>query len=223
MPGRTLAIGDIHGCDVALDVLLSHLGPTRDDRLILLGDVIDWGPNSRAVVQRLLQVQGDCTLIHLMGNHEEMLLAAVNGTRVRRWLELGGAATLRSYANDIARIPDAHLEWLSAAVPYWESDCEIFIHANLEPEVPLHEQTGEWLRWRRLTGHEQPHPSGRRVICGHTAMPSGLPRLLNGWVALDTLAYRGRFLTCLDIETNQIHQSRQSGQLRYGVTLQDLV
>jgi len=70
LPARTLAIGDIHGCDRALDVLLSHLKIAPDDTVVILGDVVDRGPGTRQVVDRLIELEQSCRLVCLVGNHE---------------------------------------------------------------------------------------------------------------------------------------------------------
>ena len=59
MPGRTLAIGDIHGCDVALTTLLERLSVVPDDTVVVLGDAVDRGPATRLVIERLLQLSGE--------------------------------------------------------------------------------------------------------------------------------------------------------------------
>ncbi len=176
MPGRILAIGDIHGCDVALETLLPTLEITPDDSVVVLGDVVDRGPGSRQVVERLLQLGEECRLVFILGNHEEMLLAAVEkGESVEAWLRYGGTATLFSYGGDPRKIPPAHLEFLRSGIDYWETADELFIHANLDPVKQLDEQTAEWLRWTHLSGHEVPHSSGKRIVCGHTPQKQGLP------------------------------------------------
>lgn len=223
MAPRILAVGDIHGCDVALDVMLERLALTAADTLIVLGDAIDRGPRSARVVERLLAVQESCRLVFLKGNHEEMMLTARHNEDARReWLLNGGDATLASYGNDLANVPAEHWQFLSQGLRYWETASDICVHANLEPGVPLDEQSTLWLRWQHLTGMEFPHPSGKRVICGHTGQRSGLPYVRNGWVCLDTLVHRGLFLTCLDLNSGAIHQTTQAGRYRSGVSLSDL-
>jgi serine/threonine protein phosphatase 1 len=221
--GRTFAVGDIHGCFTALEVLLSGLALTGKDRLILLGDVIDRGPNTRSVVELLLDVSQSCQLDLIMGNHEEMLFDALHDPRTGRlWYGWGGAETLNSYGGFLEDIPEVHLDFLASGQPYVQTETDILIHANLEPGVPLEEQTTEWLRWEKLTGHEEPHPSGRRVICGHTEMPGGVPGVAPGWVMLDTSAYRGGFLTALDLHSGELLQAAQTGEFRRGVSLSEL-
>src|SRR5438128_6850305 len=76
---RTLAIGDIHGCLTALDTLLGFVRPTPEDRLIFLGDYIDRGPDSKGVLNRLIELKRIRRFICLRGNHEIMMLAGREG------------------------------------------------------------------------------------------------------------------------------------------------
>ena len=224
MTGRTFAIGDIHGCDIALEGVLGQIEPTADDTLVLLGDIIDRGPNSARCIEILLDLKQKCDLILLMGNHEEMLFEALeNGIPNSRWLRYGGEQMVGSYGGRVQNIPPPHLDFLTDSVLFHETDSTIFVHANLDPELPPAEQSIECLRWRHLTGFEMPHNSGKRVVCGHTPIQSGLPNVFDGWVAIDTWAYGGMFLTALDVDSDEVFQANQGGFTRGGVTLQDLV
>ena len=221
--GRTIAIGDIHGCDVALQVLLSELKLTADDMLVVLGDVVDRGPGTRQVIEQLIQLQQTCRLVFIMGNHEEMMLDVIGGGDwAAGWIQYGGYAALESYGGALDQVPAEHVEFLKSACDYFETDSEIFVHATLDPAVPLSEQTPDCLRWNKLTGLETPHPSGKRVICGHTPVATGLPAVLPGWVCLDTWAYNGLYLTALDVATNELYQAQQSGTFRGGITLAEI-
>ena len=212
--GRLLVVGDIHGCDLALETLLERLKLQTSDKFVVLGDAIDRGPDSRRVLDVVCEIEQRCQLVFILGNHEEMLLDVLAGARPHFWLSHGGAATLASYGGSVTQIPDQHLDMLSRTVSYWESSATICVHANLEPGVDLKEQRSEWLRWQALTGFEFPHESGKQVICGHTGQPSGLPLIRDGWICLDTLAYTGGFLTCIDLASENLHQSKQSGEYR---------
>lgn len=207
-------MGDIHGCATALETLLNRLQPGRDDRLVILGDVVDRGPDTRRCVELLLDVANGCRLDFLLGNHEEMMFNALaGGSWADGWLRYGGKETLASYGG-ADRIPPRHLEFLQAGVDYVETASAICVHANLQPHVPLPQQPGEWLRWRHLTGHERPHPSGKRIICGHTRQRSGLPAVLPGWVCIDTAACAGGYLTALNLETLDVLQTSEDGICR---------
>ncbi|MFN0196063.1 MAG: metallophosphoesterase family protein [Planctomycetaceae bacterium] len=220
--GRTFAIGDIHGCDVALETLLSKLSLTSDDTCVVLGDVIDRGPDSKRVVEQLLDLKKNCRLIFIMGNHEEMLFDTLAGGDWKQsWPLYGGHETMQSYGGRLDQIPEEHLEFLRSGIGYFEAGKTIFVHANLEPKVPLDKQSGEWLRWERLTGNEKPYAVGKRVICGHTSLHSGLPTVFEGWACIDTYCYGGKYLTCVNVDTDEVYQARQTGSFRDGLALND--
>ncbi len=74
MPGRTIAIGDIHGCADALATLIAAIEPGPDDLVVTLGDYIDRGPDSRGTIELLIALAGRCRLVPILGNHDQMLL-----------------------------------------------------------------------------------------------------------------------------------------------------
>src|SRR5262245_32481505 len=131
---RTLAIGDIHGCSGPLDDLLAWVAPTRDDLVVTLGDIVDRGPDSRGVLDRLIRLKRELNLVCLRGNHEIMMVAARHGGRGDRnmWLAVGGMQALDSYSafpgrsGSLGDVPDAHWEFLeNELVPYHETATHI--------------------------------------------------------------------------------------------------
>lgn len=215
-PGRTtpsiLAIGDIHGCARALDRLLELACPGDDTTIVVLGDAVDRGPQTPEVTEQLIRLQAAGRLVFLMGNHEELLLAArFDSGAFERWLAFGGRAVLHAYGSFDA-IPPEHWRFWESAADFWETASAIFVHANLQPGVPLAEQRGEWLRWRPLTGDEPPHPSGRTVIAGHTRQRSGCPWTFPGWICIDTAACAGGWLTGLWLPTFRFVQTKQDSR-----------
>jgi serine/threonine protein phosphatase 1 len=222
-PGRLLAIGDIHGCHIAFDTLLEHLSIRPNDTVVVLGDVIDRGPGTRQVIDRLLELRQQCRLVFLMGNHEEMFLGSLAVEDVREsWLGFGGRETLQSYgerAEDTGELPAAHIEFLRSGLDYFETETTIFVHAGLEPGRPLRKQTSTWLRWAKLTKQERPLASGQRVICGHSAQKDGRVWVGDGWICIDTCVYGGMFLTALDVGSDLVYQARQTGEFRGPISL----
>jgi serine/threonine protein phosphatase 1 len=96
--GRIIAIGDIHGCSAALAALVRAIDPTALDTLVFLGDYIDRGPDSRGVLEHVIALAEGCVVVSLLGNNEEMLLAALEGqSELRYWLKFGGTEALASY------------------------------------------------------------------------------------------------------------------------------
>ncbi len=143
---RVLAIGDIHGCANAFRFLLELIGATHQDTVVVLGDVIDRGPDSRTVIEMLIALQRQTNLITIMGNHDEMMLECVDAEMEREyWLDCGGRATLGSYGGTLESVPSEHIEFLRDFRDYWETETDIFVHANVEPGVPMTEQIFPWL------------------------------------------------------------------------------
>lgn len=211
---RILAIGDIHGCASLLDALLDDLAPAAEDTVVVLGDYVDRGPQSKQVIERLIRLQTECRLITLQGNHEEMFAAVLNKRWLPRiWLDMGGQATVDSYG-DLEHVPAEHVKFLISGRSFFERETEIFVHANLETQLSLLNQNGEYLRWKHLGGSERPHISGKRVICGHTPQRDGMPLVFDGWVCLDTDAVDGGWLSGLNVGTNVLHQVRADGERR---------
>ncbi len=211
-PGRLLALGDIHGCSRALAVLLERLQLGSADTLVSLGDIVDRGPDTKGCVDLLLQIRQVCQLIVVQGNHEEMMLAALkNASAMDRWMAFGGREVIESYGG-IENIPEEHLELIRNTRDFYETERVIFVHANLQPGVPLFEQSVRWLRWEHLSGHERQRTCGRKIVCGHTARKDGTPVAYDNWICIDTFAYGGGWLTCLDVNSWQLYQARETGE-----------
>ena len=213
--GRHLAIGDIHGCVTALKTLVDYVGLRDDDTLVTLGDYVDRGPDARAVVDCIIDLARQHDLVPLRGNHEIMMLdAREKQSWLRPWLGYGGEATLQSYGGSFANVPDDHFEFLeNRLVPYHECDTHFFVHANAEPHIALEGQSDAALYWRKF-GNPDRHCSGKIMVCGHTPQESGLP-LNNGHaVCIDTQAYGGGWLSCLDVESGTVWQANEAGETR---------
>ena len=213
---RTIAIGDIHGCSAALVAALEAIAPRPDDTLVLLGDYIDRGPDSRGVIDRVLQLEKECRVVPLLGNHELMLLDAVQNPRViGPWLECGGDATLASYGGRIKSVPQEHLDFVHRCRRYFETDDHFFVHANYQYDVPLDEQPDYLLFWEHLFFHApRQHDNGKRAIVGHTSQKSGEIFDLGYVVCIDTFCHGGGWLTGLDVDSGQVWQADGTGKLR---------
>jgi serine/threonine protein phosphatase 1 len=216
MPSRTIAIGDIHGCSKALRMLVTAIEPTEDDTLVLLGDYVDRGPDTRGVLDYLLELESKYRLVPLLGNHELMLLDAIQNSRViGPWLEVGGQPTVRSYDGLLANIPAEHLEFVRRCKRYYEVATHFFVHANYAADVPLDEQPDYLLFWEHLHLRiPAPHENGKVAIVGHTSQKTGEILDLNHVVCIDTFCYGGGWLTALDVETRQVWQVDRHGRLR---------
>ncbi len=216
---RTLAIGDIHGCYTSLTTLWDYVKPSHEDHLIFLGDYVDRGPKSKQVVDFLIEKSKTYKLTFLTGNHEEkLLLARYNELEYAQWIDIWDAtATMDSYeTQDISEIPAAHWDFFRKNLPYFETETHIFVHANLEPDIPLAEQQPFTLIHKKL-GIQQPHISGKTVICGHTAQKNHLPKNLGHTICIDTDAGRDGWLTCLEVNSGELWQSNEAQATRTSV------
>lgn len=221
--GRTIAISDIHGCRTALDRLLERIDPRPEDCLVQLGDVIDRGPDTRGCIDRLLELERECRVVHLMGNHEEMLLDVLGGGEwMRTWHSFGGAEMLASYGGGLSQIPLQHLDFIRAGKDYFETDTEIFVHGYLRPQVPVEAEGNQILRWTRFQATSQQHVSGKRVICGHTAQRHGQPVGGEYYLCIDTCAYcETGYLSALDVGADMLWQASDRGEVRGPLPLQE--
>jgi serine/threonine protein phosphatase 1 len=217
-PGRTIAIGDIHGCAVALEALLVAIGPQPADTVVTLGDYVDRGPDSRPAIELLLGLEGRCRLVPLLGNHDKMLLAVLAGKThmLSHWLTLGGAATLQSFGcAAVEAIPQPYIDFLTRSRPWHETAGHLFVHANYLPELPLDQQPAYVLRWESLKiRRPPPHRSGKTAILGHTAQKGGEILDLGHLKCIDTYCYGGRWLTALDVDSGRLWQADPQGRLR---------
>jgi serine/threonine protein phosphatase 1 len=223
---RVLAIGDVHGCLGPLDELLAWVNPTDDDLVVMLGDYVDRGPDTRGVLDRLIALKRTGRrLVCLRGNHEIMMLGAFRGDRgdKRMWLSVGGVQALASYGPELginaARfedIPREHWEFLEHnLLDYYETDTHIFVHAGVLGGFEMDEQPEYALYWEFL-GEAMRHQSGKTVVCGHTAQKTGEPKVVPGAVCIDTYVHGGGWLTCLDAVTGRYWQTDLLGRRREG-------
>ena len=221
---RVLAIGDIHGCLGPLDDLFAWVVPTAEDVLITLGDYVDRGPDTRGVLNRLIELKKSRPVICLRGNHEIMMLEAWRGGRSEKksWLSVGGAEALGSYGpspgktGTLEDVPPEHWHFLqNELVDYHESELFIFVHAGLEHSTKMDEQPTYALFWDFLPDAMR-HYSGKTIICGHTSQRSGLPKVIPNAVCIDTRIHGGGWLTCLDAISGHYWQVDMLGRKREG-------
>lgn len=217
MSGRLIAVGDIHGCDAAFATLLGAIAPQPSDRLILLGDLVDRGPDSRGVIDRILQLRDTCQVDVILGNHEEMMLQVIDGRAPEMWLNFGGVQTLDSYGfvGSLDVLPTSHVELIRQANDYIETERHFFSHANYDPRLPLDQQSVAMLRWNRLDTHfPGPHMSGKIAVVGHTPDKGGEVFRVKHLICLDTYCYGGGYLTAMDLGSGQTWQAHRDGTLR---------
>ncbi|MHB8955723.1 MAG: metallophosphoesterase family protein [Pirellulaceae bacterium] len=213
---RTIAIGDIHGCSQALAALIDAVAPTASDTLVLLGDYVDRGPDSRGVLQMLLALEQQCSVVPLLGNHEVMMLSVRDGEMPSLfWQRFGGFETLQSYGGELAHVDASHWEFLSRCRQYLETDSHIFMHANYIADRDLDDQPEETLFWTHVSSVvPPPHRSGKIAIVGHTPQFSGEILDLGHLKCIDTCCFAGGWLTALDVHSGQVWQAQEKVESR---------
>ena len=231
---RVYAIGDIHGYAETLTRLHEKIDadiavrPIDQVTIIYLGDYIDRGPNSKGVIDILLQRQKDLPEIKhvfLMGNHEEALfnkfLHDPNGKR-HDWLQWGGVEAAASYgvfidknqtqkeqaeyvAKELSKaLPQTHKEFLQNLELYHIIDDYLFVHAGIRPNIEIEQQTKQDLTFTRepFMSFEGEHPY--YVVHGHSATKDHKVDIRHNRINLDTGHYNGGPLSCAVIEDNNI-------------------
>lgn len=220
---RIYAVGDIHGRLDLLEQLLEQIEVDDASRVvaettvIFLGDLIDRGPDSAQVIQRLLELSKRSGQVRfLLGNHEEVFLKAMAGDpkALPFFVRIGGKPTILSYgiseavygASDYPelldlmrkQIPQAHIDFLSGFEDLIVIGDYVFVHAGVLPGVPLDEQTSGTLRWIREEFLNHGSPFEKIVVHGHTITEQVDERATR--IGLDTGAYSSGRLTAMGFE-----------------------
>ncbi len=223
IPGgeRVYAVGDIHGCADEFAALIEAIDADDTARgaakttVVLLGDLVDRGPDSARVVALAQQWQSRRKVRILIGNHEEMFLDSFDSTEVlRQFLRHGGRETLLSYPIDPATyaeanfaetrrlmaeaVPLAEREWLAGLEDAVQIGDYLFVHAGIRPEVPLEQQKVSDLRWIREPFLSHIDSFGPVVVHGHTITDEIVVR--PNRIGIDTGAFASGKLTALGLE-----------------------
>jgi len=215
---RRFVIGDVHGCSKALRAIIERIEPKSEDLVVFLGDLIDRGPDSRGVIDLVLELSQQTRVIAIRGNHELMLMSVLfGGCKPDLWFHGGGAATLASYGGSLDRIPPHHIAFFRSLRDHHETDQELFIHAGYQPDVPAEKIDDAHRYWNHLTAVPPPHCSGKRVFVGHTPQASGELQDYGHIVCLDTYCFGGGWLTAMDVDTDEVVQASRHGHLRRDV------
>ncbi|MBX3278228.1 MAG: serine/threonine protein phosphatase [Acidobacteria bacterium] len=228
---RTLVVGDIHGKRKLLEQLLEECDYRADeDRLVLIGDLVDRGEDSRGVVDRAIELRRAAPdrVVVLRGNHEDMMLAALgaesseSGDGAELWYYNGGIETLESYidSDQQVNVPAQHIDFL-ASLPIWHEDSEaIYVHASLVEDLNggfLHpSETPDdpelfWARNRRFFSEYK----GKTVVFGHTITGMIFGEFEHVWmrdhlIGVDTGAYLTGVLSAVELPSRRVYSVRQA-------------
>lgn len=221
---RYYAIGDIHGRLDLYEAMIAAIedeiaaAPTLDHRIIVLGDLVDRGPDSAGVVARTRTWQDTRNVRVLAGNHEEMFLAAFEKPEsLRHFLKHGGRETMLSYGLSTRQlanlsleelferlpkvVPQATRDYIAAFETMIRAGDYVFVHAGVDPTRPLGEQKRSDLLWirERFLSHEG--PLEKVVVHGHTIFEHVMD--CGNRIGIDTGAFRSGVLTALALEGDQ--------------------
>jgi serine/threonine protein phosphatase 1 len=240
---RAYAVGDVHGRVDLLEHILAKIHadlqrrPAPRTLLVFVGDLVDRGPSSAQVIERLRCYRRDgVEPVFLLGNHEEVLLRILAGDSsvVDSWLKFGGLQCLQSYGVTLARIrgrsaeqvvelvqatvPKEHVEFLEAFADSCRFGDYLFVHAGIRPGVDVDQQSQSDLRWIREPFLFDESDHGFVVVHGHTITDEVDER--PNRIGIDTGAYRSGVLTALAVEGTERWLIDTSGgpgdQLRAG-------
>jgi serine/threonine protein phosphatase 1 len=215
--GRFFVVGDIHGCAREVEALLAALALVKGDTVAFIGDYIDRGPESRAVVDMMLALRArtEFATVFLKGNHEDMCLAYLG--RVGQWGEAwrmnGGGATLRSYgvspqatgAEAAAAIPASHIDFFAGLALQHVADDFLLVHAGIRPSRALEAQESEDLLWIREEFITSRHDLPYTVVFGHTPQRRVLVDLPYK-IGIDTGCVYGGRLTAVELRERVLYQ-----------------
>lgn len=218
-----IAFGDVHGCLDKLEPLLKRIEkrvtgfPGRRHIVVSVGDLIDRGPESAGVVERLSKGVAGCETVVLRGNHEQMMLDFIaGGEDAEAWLYNGGFDTLTSYGLDLhaavaersgtdglrralmEKLPAHHLRFLRQAPLFFECGDYFFVHAGVRPGIRLDQQAEQDLIWIREEFLLWKRPFAKKIVHGHT--PVATPTIKPNRINLDTGACFGGALTAVLLE-----------------------
>ncbi len=218
--GRYFAIGDVHGCADELKELLGQLPLTPEDTVVFLGDYVDRGNQSREVIDMILELRKIHRVVHLQGNHEEMLLDFLKDPHSRvasQFIFNGGSSTLASYADDkgVWEIPEEHKAFYRE-LPCWHVTEEyVFVHAGL-PLTPLKKinptRDRRKLLWTRGKFLTTDYSWGKVVVHGHT--PVAVPTITPNRINVDTGCVYGRYLTAVELPSRKLYSVARHKQER---------
>lgn len=205
---RTLVIGDVHGCLDALIAMESYVNFQPEDEIIFLGDYIDRGPDSKQVIDWIIEKQQTLNIKTLVGNHEVMMVNAADSfDSYIFWVMNGGTTTLESFDKTLIEFDQKYWDFIDRCQLFIETDDYIYVHGGATPEIPISEQNVDTLCWLRFREHG-PHHSGKTIICGHTPQRNYIPSVKDGGVCIDTHVFNPEgFLTCLDTNSGKYWQT----------------
>lgn len=210
---QMIVIGDVHGCAEELKALVRQLPLNPDTTLLFLGDYIDRGPDSKGVIDIVLDLSQLFPVIALKGNHEwlleEYLARPDNATASGNFILNGGSATLASYSTDGSTytIPGEHIQFLRSLKLFHATDTHFYVHAGIPPgydfSPKIDAKTAHQFLWIREVFLKSKTKWPKMIVHGHSPVEEAeiLPNRIN----LDTGCVYGRRLTAMHMSTGRLY------------------
>ncbi len=209
---KIFAIGDIHGCAQELSDLIAKLPLDNNSKIVFLGDYIDRGPDSRNVIEQIIELSDQYEVVALRGNHEAMLLEFFNdpsSSMAGFFILNGGSATLASYIyqDNQYQIPDEHMNFFNNLPYYHETEDYFFVHAGVpnikidQIDVETHKHELLWIREGFLRSRFNWR---KKIIHGHSPRPE--PEIKKNRINLDTGCVFSGQLTAIELPSETIYQ-----------------
>lgn len=216
---RTLVISDIHGCYQEFIKMLEKIELTKEDKLIILGDLVDRGPHSMKVILKINRMRKDeYKIITIEGNHEEMFQYAIKKYRSIDEVKLSSDYEILKSNGTLSSLVDYYnlneqdrflvREEMRNLNPFYGENDYLFVHAGVIPNITLSKQDFDDFKWVREEFIGQPHNLPYIVVFGHTPTPYLNPgqeyKIFHGEdkIGMDCGCVFGGKLACLDITNN---------------------
>lgn len=181
---RYIAITDIHGELEKLENVLSKIETRPDDIFVFMGDYIDRGPDSKGVVEKIIEISESFKTICLIGSHEYALLHAEQDDYYNYlFWNYGGPATIKSYGGRFENILQTHGEFFKSLKFYHLTDDYLFVHAGINPKYKLEDQHETDFVYIRSAFYNSKHNLPQKIIFGHTEFDE--PLIQNDKICID--------------------------------------
>lgn len=181
---RLIGISDIHGEYDKLCSVIGKISPTKDDKIIFMGDYIDRGPRSIDVVDKLIELGNICDCVYLVGSHEYAMLHAKSDDYYNYlFWNYGGDATVKSYGS-FDNIMKIHGDFFRSLKFYHVEGKYLFVHAGFRDGISLEDQDEEDMVYIRSEFYKHKHSFPYKIIFGHTEFDK--PQIQQDKICIDT-------------------------------------
>lgn len=211
MKKKYFAVGDVHGCFEELEALIERLPLDSNSVLVFLGDYVDRGPESKSVIDFIIELKKKHRVVALKGNHEAMFLDFIHhpeSSGAALFVLNGGSSTLASYSQKEGHfeIPASHIEFLEQCLPYYETEDFFFVHAGVRnrPLREVHLEKEDTLLWIRDAFLKSEYDWGKVIVHGHS--PMNEVTIMPNKINVDTGCVFGGRLSAIELPAKKVYQ-----------------